>query len=93
MKALRLFGWVWLIAAMGLGGTACGDKSPSGPDDVCGDGIVTTGEACDDGNLVADDGCSPLCAVESGWTCDQTPSVCSPLCGDTLIVGGEDCDG
>jgi len=32
--------------------------------DVCGDGIVTPGEACDDGNVAANDGCSPACTIE-----------------------------
>jgi cysteine-rich repeat protein len=31
---------------------------------VCGDGIPQAGEFCDDGNLDAGDGCSPLCGVE-----------------------------
>lgn len=30
----------------------------------CGDGIVQTGEACDDGNLQDDDGCSSACRLE-----------------------------
>lgn len=30
---------------------------------VCGDGVLAPGEACDDGNSVADDGCSSLCQL------------------------------
>jgi cysteine-rich repeat protein len=30
----------------------------------CGDGVVDTGESCDDGNTVAGDGCNSSCAVE-----------------------------
>ncbi|KAJ1472558.1 hypothetical protein T484DRAFT_1839868 [Baffinella frigidus] len=30
---------------------------------ACGDALLDTGEACDDGNTVAGDGCSPLCQV------------------------------
>jgi cysteine-rich repeat protein len=33
-------------------------------DPRCGDGEFAVGEACDDGNVVAGDGCSPTCAVE-----------------------------
>jgi len=36
----------------------------------CGDGQVQAGEACDDGNDVGGDGCSPACQLEapsSGW--------------------------
>jgi cysteine-rich repeat protein len=32
--------------------------------DVCGDGVVTGGEQCDDANLAAGDGCSPTCQLE-----------------------------
>src|SRR5690606_16770154 len=39
-------------------------------DDVCGDGIVQYGEACDDQNLVAGDGCSPTCLPDG-----RPPSV------------------
>src|SRR4051812_11699208 len=31
---------------------------------LCGDRIVEHGEICDDGNLVANDGCSPTCHSE-----------------------------
>ena len=34
------------------------------PDCECGNGEVERGEACDDGNLEADDGCSPACRLE-----------------------------
>jgi cysteine-rich repeat protein len=39
----------------------------------CGDGILLSGEACDDGNNVSGDGCSSTCTVESGFTCKQPP--------------------
>ena len=32
---------------------------------MCGNGVVTTGEECDDGNFVSGDGCSSLCIKES----------------------------
>lgn len=34
-----------------------------------GDGILSTGEGCDDGNTISGDGCSSQMQVESGWTC------------------------
>lgn len=44
----------------------------------CGNGIIETPyEGCDDGNYVGGDGCSSLCAVESGYTCTGQPSVCT----------------
>ncbi|MCA9546925.1 MAG: hypothetical protein KC613_21110, partial [Myxococcales bacterium] len=33
---------------------------------VCGNGAVEAGEACDDGNLDAGDGCAADCTVEPG---------------------------
>ena len=31
---------------------------------TCGNGVLNTGEACDDGNTAAGDGCSPICQSE-----------------------------
>jgi cysteine-rich repeat protein len=46
----------------------------------CGDGLVESGEVCDDGNRIAGDGCSATCTVESGATCNGTaPTTCSKL--------------
>ena len=52
----------------------------------CGNGQPDAGEACDDGNRLAGDGCSPSCQVEYGWTCPrwdvcvQLPPPCFPRC-------------
>jgi cysteine-rich repeat protein len=42
---------------------------------LCGDGTLQDGcgEQCDDGNLDADDGCSPTCQVEPGLGCTAGP--------------------
>lgn len=49
---------------------------------VCGNGLLEGAEACDDGNMSANDGCSTICNVEDGWTCDDTvmPTRCRMLC-------------
>lgn len=44
----------------------------------CGDGMLASGEACDDGNCGEGDGCSSTCTRE-------------PLCGDTFCDAGESC--
>ena len=36
---------------------------------ICGNGIRTSLEGCDDGNLIPGDGCSSTCTVEPGYTC------------------------
>ena len=74
---------------------------------VCGNGNREVGEACDDGNLVAGDGCSPNCLFEDlqGCTddgecesgvCDTTeaPPICesADTCGNSKVETGEACD-
>lgn len=61
--------------------------------DVCGDGIIETGETCDDGNDVSGDGCSSTCQVEAGWSCPTPDAACvAAKCGDGIIAGSETCD-
>jgi cysteine-rich repeat protein len=45
--------------------------------------VLDEGEACDDANELAGDGCSD-CAIEDGWTCTGLPSFCGPLCDPVL---------
>lgn len=52
--------------------TVSGDAPP-----VCGNGIIETGEACDDSNTDSSDGCSDTCQVEDGWSCVGEPSDCT----------------
>ena len=59
---------------------------------ACGDGVVSQGEACDDGDATGGDGCSATCTVEAGYGCSGQPSACAPKCGDGLLVGGETCE-
>jgi cysteine-rich repeat protein len=49
----------------------------------CGDGATDTGEACDDGNLEACDGCGARCEVEVGHACGDSVA---------LFACGEECD-
>ncbi len=40
---------------------------------VCGDSLHDLDEGCDDGNLVAGDGCDATCQLEPGWSCIPGP--------------------
>jgi fibro-slime domain-containing protein len=61
----------------------------------CGDGLNNQGdlEQCDDGNVLAGDGCNGACKVEPHWSCPPA-GKCTRLvvCGDGQIGAGEVCD-
>ena len=40
------------------------------PLNSCGNNILEAGEGCDDGNVLAGDGCSAVCKIEDGSTCN-----------------------
>jgi len=52
---------------------------------VCPNGVVEGLEACDDNNLVAGDGCNPVCEIESIFECDPSQN-CGPICGDGITL-------
>jgi len=47
------------------------EEFPACPASVCGNGIVEGPEQCDDGNVVAGDGCSPFCRLQ----CTEVPGA------------------
>lgn len=69
---------------------------------LCGDGVLGSGETCDDDNRVAGDCCSPTCQLESpaticrpasglcdvAETCSGSSSACPP---DVLAASGKSC--
>ena len=59
---------------------------------LCGNGLMEGEEQCDDGNFLPFDGCSPLCTVETGYSCSGIPSSCQPVCGDAIRIPPEQCD-
>ncbi|MGC4093561.1 MAG: DUF4215 domain-containing protein [Polyangiaceae bacterium] len=62
----------------------------------CGDGILSFGEFCDDGNTNPSDGCTATCTVTPGYTCPTAGMACTlvEVCGDKKVslVRGEECD-
>jgi cysteine-rich repeat protein len=65
-------------------------------DDVCGDGVLASGEQCDDGNTSAGDCCSPTCQFEAGGLCDdENPCTAGDTCQAGTCMGmaapGLDC--
>lgn len=46
---------------------------------VCGNSVIEGSEQCDDGNLVGGDGCSAVCATESGGGSDNPPAISSVI--------------
>ena len=49
---------------------------------ICGNGILESGEACDDGNVTDGDGCESNCTI----------TQIIPICGNGILESGEACD-
>jgi fibro-slime domain-containing protein len=84
-----------LALAVTVVSLSCGTNNNGGGTN-CGNGVIDTGETCDDKNTASDDGCSSSCQVENGWTCSTSAtsgvSICIRLCGNGVIDSGETCD-
>jgi cysteine-rich repeat protein len=52
----------------------------------CGDGVVGTGETCDDGNTVSGDGCSGSCVGEDATCADGTVELGAAVWGRRDII-------
>ena len=53
---------------------------------LCGNGFVDTGEECDDGNAVEDDGCSSACIA-----CGNSVVTAPETCDDGNLTDGDGC--
>ena len=82
---------IHLLASLALVVPACagditspGGGGPGGA--VCGNGVVETGEQCDDGNMAAGDGCSATCQTEQVVTPHVSLTVDKPTITSDLNV-------
>ncbi|KAF0698167.1 hypothetical protein As57867_011166, partial [Aphanomyces stellatus] len=68
---------------------ACGPDVGTLGVSVCGDGYVTFGESCDDGNAVDGDGCNSMCQIEdqSRWACLKQGQPCFQCARPPLQYG------
>jgi len=76
-----------------LGITDMPSEKPAPPG--CGDGVLTSDEACDDGNTQSGDGCIANCLqVERGFSCPNAGKLCRAIarCGDGVVAASEMCD-
>jgi fibro-slime domain-containing protein len=75
----------------GTGGTS---GTGGGSATKCGDGVLDSGEACDDHNRMPGDGCSAICQIQADWQCLTVGSPCTlrAVCGDGVLASRETCD-
>ena len=54
--------------------------SPMPPATICGNGVVNVGETCDDGNMVAGDGCENDCTASTlaVWAESSSSPISTP---------------
>ena len=77
-----------------LGPSGSGGVGDDDPPPGCGDGALTSDEACDDGNTQSGDGCNSVCVVERGYSCASPGKPCRAIarCGDGIVADTEPCD-
>ncbi len=63
-------------------------QSPPRAQGTCGNGVLQTGERCDDGNVLAGDGCSPSCQLEG---CGDGVLQVNEICDDRNQIAGDGC--
>jgi cysteine-rich repeat protein len=78
------------LGGMGGGPLAGGSGGIGGgqpPTSICGNGLIESGEECDDGDdSDPEDGCHD-CVVLPGYECDGEPSQCTPIPAVVQISG------
>ena len=76
------------------GDASSAPDAPIGSAAVCGDGVLTAPEECDDADLDPGDGCSETCHLENDFACPTPGMDCVQVvvCGNGHIEGSETCD-
>ena len=96
MKQNKLLWTASVLCAVFMGCTENDDGDNSYTNtSICGNGVLETGEICDDGNTRDGDGCSSVCYRETGYECPMAGSSCIKTggkCGDGVLDPGEQCD-
>ena len=69
---------------------ACDGDSTSTPAS-CGNGVVDSGEECDDGNAAGGDGCTAACKSEGGVACGNGVLEAGEQCDDNNTTAGDGC--
>lgn len=76
------------ISLLGLM-SSCGDDESAS---LCGNGIVETGEQCDDANNINDDSCTNACTLPVQDTCGDGVVDEGEACDDANDVNGDGCE-
>jgi fibro-slime domain-containing protein len=63
---------------------------------TCGNKLIdsSSGEKCDDGNIMSGDGCNAACQIEANFECPTPGQPCFSvsICGNGSLTGSEACD-
>jgi len=85
----------WCNAAFEMSGGDLGTPGSPNPGcaavAVCGNGLVESGEQCDDNNSVSCDGCDENCALELAYVCGNGILEPCEECDDGNLLPGDGC--
>lgn len=82
--------WKRSALVLSLVVAACGDGGNNNNNDpVCGDGVITAPEQCDDGNQAPGDGCEADCTFTV--ECDGVAAEVTAFCNEVLAGSNDDC--
>lgn len=77
-----------IVVGCSSGASPSRDGAVADADGTCGNGFLDPVEACDDGNLSGNDGCSPTCTTEASdltVTIEQASTQVDPTSGSPIV--------